>query len=452
MPNLLAYTALIIWPLISFELFRRLKPVPAIFFTIVGGYLLLPVKVAIDFPLIPPLDKETIPAIGALIGCIYIKRKNIDFIPKAGLERWLIVVLLISPLITVFNNQESVMLGDAMIPGLTIHDGLSAIINQYLILIPFILGLQLIKSYDDQLLLFKLLVIAGLCYSLPILFEIRMSPQLHTWIYGFFPHSFGQQIRFGGFRPVVFMGHGLLVSMFVAITLGAAVLLWKAGIKTLRFQPFVVVIYFFVLLFLCKSVGAFLLGTFLLFAIKWMSIRVLQRASIFFIAIAIFYPALSIFDLFPHQQLVEIAGDFDEDRAQSLDFRFYHENRLLEHAQGKLFFGWGGWGRNRLSDSVTDGYWIIVLGQYGIIGFAALFGLAVLAVWRGVTLSRQINDKKQQHLLVSHVLIVSIIMVDQLPNHSLYSWLWFLIGALLGRVNCVIKEKVENRCDTIIGS
>ena len=441
MPNLFAYIALIIWPLISLELFRRLKPVPAVFFTIVGGYLLLPVKVAIDFPLIPPLDKETIPAIGALIGCIYIKRKNIDFIPKAGLERWLIVVLLISPLITVFNNQEPVFDGQELIRGLTYYDGLSAIINQYLALIPFILGAQLVKSYEDQLLLFKLLVIAGLCYSLPILFEIRMSPQLHNWIYGFSPSAFIQQIRFDGFRPVVFVGHGLGVAMFVATVLAAAVILWQQQIKVVRFQPIAIVIYFFVLLVLCKSLGPLLFGIFLLFVIKWMPIRVLQRVSIFLIGIVLFYPALSIFDLFPHQQLVDIAGDFDQDRAQSLGFRFYHEEQLLERAQEKVFFGWGGWSRNRLFDSVTDGYWIIVLGQYGAIGFGALFGLAVLAVWRTVTSSRLLNNNKQQHLLVGHVLIVSVIMIDQLPNASMGSWLWLLIGALIGRANSLIREK-----------
>lgn len=59
--------------------------------------------------------------------------------------------------------------------------------------------------------MFRFLVIAGLIYTVPMLYEIRMSPQLHTIFYGYFPHSFGQQARGGGFRPVVFMGHGLLV-------------------------------------------------------------------------------------------------------------------------------------------------------------------------------------------------------------------------------------------------
>lgn len=437
MPNLFAYMALIAWPLISLGFFKRFQPLTAVFCTIVGGYLLLPTKVEIDFPFVPPLDKESIPAIAALIGCIYIAKIKIALIPRSGLERWLFIILLSIPFITVMNNPESIN----GIPGLTYYDSLSAVISQYLALIPFLIGLQLVKSYEDQLQLFRLLVIAGLLYSLPILFEVRMSPQLHTWIYGFFSHSFGQQIRAGGFRPTVFLGHGLLVAMFVAVVLGAATLLWKNNTKIRDIPPYIIVVYFFVLLFLCKTMSAFLLGAFLLFAIGWMPVYIIRRLALVTLFVVIFYPVLSIFDLVPHQDLIEIAEILDTQRADSLAFRFHQEVGLLEHAQEKIFFGWGGWGRNRLSDSVTDGYWIILLGQYGLAGFTALFGLALLSGWRGIKSLRLIYTRDEQRLMAGHVLIVAIILVDQLPNFSLYSWLWFFIGALLGRANHTLQEQ-----------
>jgi len=43
--------------------------------------------------------------------------------------------------------------------------------------------------------------------------------------------------------------------------------------------------------------------------------------------------------------------------------------------------------------------------------------------------------------MLAHALIVSIIMIDQLPNASLNSWMWFYIGALLGRANYIFLEK-----------
>ena len=77
--------------------------------------------------------------------------------------------------------------------------------------------------------------------------------------------------------------------------------------------------------------------------------------------------------------LVSLVSD---DRARSLEFRFINEDRLLGRASERPLAGWGRFGRNRVYDeeggydvSVTDGRWIIVLGQFGILGFIAEFGL-----------------------------------------------------------------------------
>ena len=407
--------------------------VNATFWTIVGGFLILPVRVAIDFPLIPPLDKETIPVIAALIGCKYIKRIKITFLPEKGIEKWFVIALLIIPFISMLNNQESIN----FIAGLTLHDALSLAIKQYLLLIPLILGMQLIKTYEDQLLLFKLLVVACLFYSLLILYEIRMSPQLHTTFYGFFPHSFLQQYRAGGFRAVVFIGHGLTVSMFIAIALGASTILLRNKIKVFGASPWIIIIYFFILLVLNKTVSGFLLGTILFLVIAWLPVKMIKRASLFFAFVVFLYPMLTIFDYFPHDTFIQIASDYDSMRGESLAFRFNQEALLLEHAQQKMFFGWGGWGRNRLEDSVTDGYWIITFGVFGLFGFLSLFGLLTASVWKANKTSVLLKDKSEQKLLLGHTLIISIIMIDQLPNASLSAWMFLFIGALLGRVNSI---------------
>ena len=57
---------------------------------------------------------------------------------------------------------------------------------------------------------------------MPALFEVRFSPQLNIWIYGFFQHDFQQMIRGGSFRPIVFLPHGLWVALFFLSTLVAA--------------------------------------------------------------------------------------------------------------------------------------------------------------------------------------------------------------------------------------
>jgi len=76
---------------------------------------------------------------------------------------------------------------------------------------------------------------------------------------------------------------------------------------------------------------------------------------------------------------MEVVSKISEERAGSLQFRFDNERLLMEKAMERPFFGWGGFGRNRVYDedgndlTVTDGYWIITLGQMGIIGLVSMY-------------------------------------------------------------------------------
>ena len=436
MGNTFAHLALIAWPFISLIFYKKMPVVNATFWTIVGGYLVLPTKVAIDFPLIPPLDKGSIPAIAAMVGCIFIKKQKMSFIPKKGVEKWLLIVFLLVPFITVLNNQETYN----YISGLTFKDGISQTIGQYLKILPIIIALQIVRTYDDQIVIFKLLVLSSLFYSLLILFEIRISPQLHGWIYGFFPHSFGQQFRFGGFRAVVFLGHGLLISMYIAIALGAAVILAKQKIKVTRFSPWAIVFFLLLVLLLNKTVSGFILGVVLFSMIAFTSEKRIRQVALALMGIVILYPALSILGIFPHQQLIDLASNFSPERGASLAYRFHYENLLLEHARDKLFFGWGGWSRNRIAGAAKDGFWIGIFGVNGLVGFVTLFGLAVVSVFRTSRSCKLLKSKSGKMVLASHALIISIIMLDQIPNSSFNSLAAFLLGALLGRTNSLKLE------------
>ncbi|PCJ49789.1 MAG: hypothetical protein COA74_04890 [Gammaproteobacteria bacterium] len=442
MPNSFAYLTLLLWPLISLLLYRKLDTLPATFITIVGGYLILPVKTAIDLPLIPALDKESISAISALLGCIFIKKIKINLLPKNGAEKWLVIIYLLVPILTTLTNTEPVFDGKFWRTGLTFHDAISSTISNYIRLIPFFIGLQVLKECDEQLLLFKYLTIAGLCYSLPILLEIRLSPQLHTWIYGFFPHAFfGQQMREGGFRAVVFLGHGLLVATFITVALASATILWKNRINTFGIPAIIIVLYMMLILLLSKTMGAYFLALILVPAIAWTESAFINHISRAIIAIIILYPLLTMFEIFPQQEIVDfVNNNLNAERSRSLDYRFHNENRLIEHAKEKFLFGWGGWDRNKPWGTVTDGYWIIVFGVSGFIGFIAIFGLALICVISGVKASDKLVDKFEKKILSTHILLVMVIMIDQIPNHSMSGYIWLLIGALLGRSNYIIKK------------
>jgi len=447
--NALAYLVLLGWPLFSIWLYRKKSLQLATLITIIGGAMVLAVGTSIDFPLIPPLGKRSMPVFSAMLGCWLIKNKKIKYFDNKGIVQVLVLLLFIGVFISTELNSDRLIIGATIVPGLTLHDAISAVIFMFIQMTPFFIGKQFFRSYQDQLLMFRFIVAAGLIYSIPILYEIRMSPQLHTLFYGYFPHSFAQQARGGGFRAVVFMGHGLAVAFFVACVLLAATVLEKSAEKIRNFPPKMVSYYFLIILVLCKSKAALLYGIFAFIMIKKMPYKMQLRAAIILALMTLLYPSLSVMKIFPHQAIVQTATDYlGTDRASSLEFRFDNELILLEHARKRFLFGWGGSGRNRARDeetgddiSVSDGGWIITLGVFGLTGFIAKYGLLAVSIFRAKAAVRLIKDKQQQTLLAAHALIVSIVMIDQLPNASLSPWLWMVVGALLGRSESVIKRK-----------
>ena len=89
------------------------------------------------------------------------------------------------------------------------------------------------QTSDDFKQLFVILTVVGLVYSLFLFIELRFSPQLNRWIYGYHQSEFQQTIRGTGYRPKAFMRHGLNVALFMVISILAATALAKAQQRVL---------------------------------------------------------------------------------------------------------------------------------------------------------------------------------------------------------------------------
>ena len=126
-----------------------------------------------------------------------------------------------------------------------------------------------LNSREGLRTILEVLVIGGLAYTIPVLFEVRFSPQLHTWIYGFFPHSFAQHIREDGFRPVVFLSHGLLVGIYLCIAALAAATLYREARRTGRPAVYwlLATIWLLIVLSLSKNFGAVIIAVVLVAAV-----------------------------------------------------------------------------------------------------------------------------------------------------------------------------------------
>lgn len=440
-PNLFAYASLLLWPLVALTLFAKLPPGQALIWTILGAHLLLPVGTAIKFPAVPALDKETIPNLVALVGCLTLARRFPPVRNRFGLTEIVLAAMLIGPFITSEYNGDAIVIGDgvAILPGVGQYDALSASVSQLLTLLPFLLGRRFLRTPRDNLDILRILSIAGLVYTLPMLLEIRMSPQLHTWIYGYFPHSFEQQFRDGGYRPVVFLGHGLLVAFFAATTVLASVALWKTDTRIFQLPPAGVTAWLGGALLLCKSLGSLLYAFVMAPLILLASPRAQIRLAVVLASISLTYPMLRTTNLVPVDFLLNAASSVSAAREASLQVRFEQEKALLTHASERIWFGWGRYGRGRVYDeygkdiSITDGRWIITLSTFGLFGFLAEFGLMALSVFRAARAWRYTTSARERVYLATLAIIVAVGLLDLLPNASISPWSWLLAGSLLGR-------------------
>lgn len=461
MPNLLAYTMLIAWPVVAIALFRTLPLTKALIWTIIGGHLLLPSATVMKIPMVPPFDKQSIPTMCAAILCLIYelngsRRKSVASTGRTGVERAkgrtlivaLLLMLAITPILTVLNNPDPIVSGRSFVPGISLYDGASMISATVITILPFVLAWRYLNTREAHRQLLVAFAISGMVYALPALVEVRMSPQLHTWIYGFFPHDFGQHIRADGFRPIVFLNHGLLLSIFFCLSVLASLALWREARRvrasTAAAGWGLAALALFVVLFLSKSLGALAIAVALGTVVAFFSQRLMVIVSALIAIMILFYPMLRGAGYVPTDTILDVAFSISDDRGRSLKFRLDNEDALLAHANKKPISGWGSWGRNQLYDSqtggmssVTDGVWVILIGMYGWLGYTAHFGLLALPI---LLYARRRRELGPSLITPGLIILLAAVLIDLVPNDSLLPYVWLIAGAVTG---LVLRQTVE---------
>ena len=446
-PNIFAFLMIGIWPLITVMFWTRMDPARALVWTILGGYLLLPPLTAFDLPVVPNFNKDSVPALSALFCALFIKGDRISYDPGTGLGRVLIGLFVLSPFVTVLTNGDPVPIQAGDLQGMRLYDSFASVTDQLIVLTPMFLARRYLGSPEALRVLVQLMVLAGLLYSLPMLLEVRLSPQLNTWVYGFFQHDFAQAMRDGGFRPFVFLPHGLWVAFFALMAFTAALLPLRAEPEG-RVKALAVAAYLGVVLVLCKSAGVLVYAALLTPLVLLVGLRLQLGVAALLALVVVLYPLLRGLHLIPLEAILDYARSFSSERAASLAFRISNEEALLTRAAERPWFGWGGYGRALIRDPVSgsiwtipDGAWIVVLGIYGWLGYIAKFGLIALPLLRlgGVALGgvRQPLSRCAAAL----ALILAANMVDMLPNATEIPFTWLMVGALMGHAEALRRPK-----------
>jgi tetratricopeptide (TPR) repeat protein len=369
---LFALIALFGWIPCVMVLFVLLPARKAAATAVVGAWLLLP-PIRLEIVGLPDYGKDTAAMIGIMLStCLFNLHRLLKFRP-----RWFDLPMLLWCLTGIASSLQN---------GLGLYDGLSDALRTSVIwALPYLIGRLYLNDLEGLRAFGSVMVIGGLCYVLPCLWEIRMSPYLLRIVYGV--EVWGGGTRFGGFRPNVFFRTGLELGLWMTAASLTAWWLWRCGtlkkIGQVRFGSVLLLILVGTTI-LCRSTGALALlagGVFILWASTRFQTRVLMWALVLCFPV---YAVLRIPNIWSGKELVKLAEmSVGPERAKSLAYRFECENLLVAKAIQEPVWGWGGWDRSSVyfSDELrdknhqvsVDGVWIATLGAKGFIGLIMLY-------------------------------------------------------------------------------
>lgn len=427
--NILVPVVMFGWPLLLIVLFLMLPARRAVIMGLIVAWLFLPIA-EYKFKGVPEYNKMTATSLSLFIATLLFEPNRVlVFRPK-----WIdfpIVVLILAPFMSSLSN------------GLGAYDGMSEANAQLMRWgLPYFIGRIYFNDYESMRELAFGLFLGGLIYLPFCWFEMRMSPQLHRLIYGYHQHGFMQTIRYGGYRPMVFLQHGLMVGMWMVTATLAGIALWQSGaVRQIRGIPmWVLIAMLFATTIMCRSSGAIVLlgvGLLVFVTVKYMRTSL---ALALVAAICVLYVGVRASGTWDGSQLTEMTRNvFGAERAQSVETRFYNEEAVAARARQQPLLGWGGWGRSRILNeygkdvTITDSMWIITLGTNGALGVTAILAVILLPP---LLLARKLPVAWWVHPAAAPTACMAVIivlwMVDNLLNNMFNPVYVVMLGGIAG--------------------
>lgn len=447
------YFAISVLPLVVLLLCLLVCPRIAICVAVIGSYLYFPGDTGINLPLLPAFNKLTIPGLVAFLVLAIRYRDSLrttmghathftgvlpGWIPKSTVGKVLLAVIVTSPFLTVLTNMDTVVVGRTVLRALRPHDAVAGVATTLVALLPLLLARKFLSTEEGHRTLLIVLAVMGFVYSFLAAYEIRMSPQLNMYVYGWRGSAWRQHLRADGFRPFVFMHHGLWLGIFLSCAILACITLFRSLSEGTQKTKFLLMgLWTLLVLALAKTFGAFLITLLIFPVVLFLSTRVQLLVAAILAGIVLIYPVLRGANIVPVDAVVAKVATIEAERAASLQYRLNNEDIMLDKANQRPLFGWGGWSRSRVYDengrdiSTTDGRWVIVVGESGWYGYLGTFGLMALPI---LTLAMR-RKQYEVSLATSGLCLVLVAnMIDLIPNGTLTMVTWLIAGALLGRL------------------
>lgn len=418
---------LLAWVPIVAILFRAIGPRRAVLVALLGGFLFLPigqVKLA-PTTLAFPVDKWNVMGLGMILGVLLFDRRSL-FQTR---PRWFDVAMAAFYLAPLIGLVTGVPGTSADVRDVMIGRGLGWVV-------PYVMGRLYFGRPDGPSEVVIALTISGLSYIPVCLYEEFAGPSryLAGLIYQI-NYNEGMVNRLGGWRPEGFLGSGLSVASWMAMTTVMATWLWLGGgWRSRRWPAWAPALALLATTLSCRGVyGYLLLGVGIAAALLTRVTR--SRAIlVLLILVPLTYMMVRASGLWDGVQLVEVANNLTG-RGDTVDFRLRAENGVIRKVFDRnpvLGFGtyvWHGEGFDW-----PDGSWLHALWMGGLLGLAlqlsALYVLpASLALSRPTGRPNWWQASSPRWGLASWCILQ---MIDNMHNTSYFTPTALIAGTLVG--------------------
>jgi hypothetical protein len=265
--------------------------------------------------------------------------------------------------------------------GLGSYDGFATALKFFISFgIPWYIGKVVFSSSENRNVLIRTSILAGLVYVPFCLFEMKMAPILHTTIYGYGARGARGEnlemtaLRFGLWRPSVFMTYGLQTALMMGVL--SAFAFWMArtsraaifsGIRNWQVAGILGLTTVF-----CVSSGAIILT-----AVSWgivgltsIHLRRVVIASVLVVLVS--YPIYRMTNIGALEIEISQLNNEADKRKASLQTRIHSEDVLLERWLTRPLLGSTAWYYHQVSESVPpDSMWILMLTKFGLLGWGS---------------------------------------------------------------------------------
>lgn len=396
--------------------------------TVAAGWLTLSPIVGINIPGLPKLTKDFAVSYAIAIGTLAFKGSYLSRFRFSILD-FFVILAVITPFLS------------AVLNGLGAWDGCSEMYGRFFIWgVPYFAGRCFVHNLDDVNSCAVGILIAGLIAVPLCLIEIRLSPQLHRWVYGTHAAPFHMAKRLGGYRPTLMFRHGIEVGTWLACS--GIIGVWLALISPKARLFRISIVYHAVALvltnILSRSLGSIMLLTAACasgFVARFFQFKLIM---ILLVIAVPSYITVRITDIWSPEGVVDLIAEYiDADRAVSLSARIYQEGEIGAKARQRFLFGWGGHNRFRVFDEYGEGttavdpLWLITFGKYGLSGIIGIYGMlcasSIIIVFR--TPCRLLFHKNMAGP-VGLILAMFIATTDSLQNAFFSPLMVIAAGAL----------------------